>query len=102
MAMNKYQLIEAIQREEDRVWGADGFQGEERESRWLQAHYGISTEDDDLWVRIQQYESDQLPLTDTMDHELMHSLEDTFGVVMFLEELLRKYQSSTDVYPRPK
>ena len=102
MAMNKYQLIEAIQQEEDRVWGADGFHGEEREFRWLQAHYGIPPEDDYLWVRIQRYEIDELPLADRMDEELMRSLEDTFGIVIFLEELLRKYQSGTDVYPRPK
>ena len=102
MALNKYQLIEAIQREENRVWGPDGFRGEERELRWLQAHYGISAGDDQVWVRIQQYEYDELSLADTMDETLMRSLEDTFSVILFLEKLLRKYQSSTDVFPRSK
>jgi len=30
----------------------------------------------------------------------MTFLDDNFAVVMFLEDLLRKYQSKADVYPR--
>jgi hypothetical protein len=100
MAMNRAQLIDAIFQEMQRVWGEEGPRGEPEESAWLEKHYGISEEQDIQWELILAYEADEMDEEDLADDELMESLEDNLTVILFLEGLLRKYQSGTAVYPR--
>ena len=102
MAMNRMQLIDAIFDEEDRVWGLDGYPEGPKEFRWLEAHYGITTREYGMWDLIARDEFDHLLPSEKRDEEVMGLLRDTFAVVMILEKVLQKYQSSTDVYPRPK
>lgn len=100
MAMNRSQLIDAILDEEERVWGDEGPGGEPAEYAWLRKHYQISEEEDVQWQLVLQYEEDDLADEDLADDDLMDFLEDNLAVILFLEGLLRKYQSSTEIYPR--
>ena len=84
----------------DRVWGEEGLGGEAGAYEWLKEHYQISEEEDVQWQLILEYDMDDLCEEDLEDEELMEFLEDNFAVVLFLETLLRKYQSSTETYPR--
>jgi len=98
--MNRTQLIHAILQEMERVWGPGGLAGEPTEYAWLESHYHISEEEDVQWQLVLEYEIDDLSEEDLEDEEVMQFLEDNFAVVRFLESLLRKYQSSGEVYQR--
>ena len=74
--------------------------GEPKEYAWIESHYGISEEDDVQWQLILEYEADEMLEEDLEDEELMQFLADNFAVVVFLEDLLRRYRSKRDVYPR--
>jgi predicted 3-demethylubiquinone-9 3-methyltransferase (glyoxalase superfamily) len=101
MAMNRTQLIDAIDREMERVWGDDDdLPSEPEHYEWLEEHYGITEDEDVQWQLILDYESNDMAEEDLEDDELMDFLEDNLGVILFLERLLRKYQSGTAVYPR--
>src|SRR5437868_5852917 len=94
------QLIGAILREMERVWGAEGLGGEAEEYKWLESQYHISEEEDVQWQLVLQYATGHLPEEDLEDEEVMEFLEDNFAVVLFLEALLRKYRSSREPFPR--
>ena len=101
MAMNKRQLIDAICAEEERVFGAEGCD-DPRKVRWLEEHYAIPEDENGFWRMIVAYEYDKLPPLFTMDPKVTGALENTFIVVTFLEDFLRRYQSNSDVCPRRK
>lgn len=100
MAMNRTQLIDAIFEEMQRVWGDEDRPAEPEDYAWLEKHYGISENDDISWQLILDYEADEMAEEDLADDEVMDFVEDNLGVILFLEGLLRKYQSGTAVYPR--
>lgn len=100
MAMNRAQLIDAIYREMERVWGDENLPAEPEHYEWLEEHYGISEDDDVQWQVILDYEANDMAEEDLEDDELMDFLEDNLGVILFLEGLLRKYESGTAVYRR--
>ena len=98
--MTKVELINAIFERMDAVWGEDGFDGEPQEYDWLLASYGISDEEDVMWMLILQHGMDDLESEDREDEELMAFLENEQAVDEFLAAFLLKYQSSDKVYPR--
>ena len=100
--MNRAQLIDAVLEEMERVWGPEGFDGENAEYEWLEDHYAISEEDDVQWQLILQYNLGNLPEEDLDDDDVMAFLEDNFAVVLFLEKLLRRYRSGSDTYLRAR
>ncbi len=98
--MTKVALINAIFERMDVVWGEAGFDGESQEYDWLLENYGISDEEDVMWMLILQHGMDDLEPEDRDDEELMAFLENEQAVVEFLEVFLQKYQSSDKAYPR--
>src|SRR5260370_13027695 len=102
MALNKKQLIEAIFQEMERVWGREGFAARPEQYKWLEARCQISREEKVRWQLIVEYEFDELSALDLANDETMDFLDDTFAVVMVLESLLPKYQSTNAVYPPRK
>ena len=99
MPLNRAQLIAAIMLEMERVWGPQGFGGEPEEYGWLEWRYQISEEEDVQWQLILEYQLGELREEDLEDDQLMQFLENNFAVVVFLEDLLRKYRSSVAEYP---
>lgn len=100
LLVTKVELINAIFERMDVVWGEEGFDGEAQEYDWLLANYGITDEEDVMWMLILQHGMDDLESEDRDDEELMTFLENEQAVVGFLEAFLQKYQSSDKVYPR--
>lgn len=98
--MTKVALINAIFEQMDRVWGEEGFDGEEQEYDWLLANYGITEEEDVMWMLILQHGMDDLEPDDREDEELMTFLENEQAVIRFLETFLHKYQGSDLVFVR--
>lgn len=98
--MTKLALINALFERMDWVWGEEGFDGEAHEYDWLLANYGITEEEDVMWMLILQHGMDDLEPEDRDDKELMAFLEDEPSVVGFLEAFLQKYRASDQVYPR--
>lgn len=98
--MTKVALINDIFERMDAVWGEEGFDGTQQEYDWLLANYGITDEEDVMWMLILQHGMDDLEPEDRDDEELMTFLENEQSVVEFLEHFLQKYQSSDKVYPR--
>lgn len=98
--MTRIELINAIFERMDVVWGEEGFDGEAQEYDWLLANYGITDEEDVMWMLILQHGMEDLESEDRDDEELMTFLENEQAVVGFLESFLQKYQSADTVYPR--
>ncbi|MEK4031513.1 hypothetical protein WOA01_00125 [Methylocystis sp. IM2] len=94
------QLIDEIMKEMDRVWGEEGFEGTFEEYEWLLKNYGISEDEDVEWQMILQESVDDLPEEDANDPDVMEFLEDRQKVHESLKNILTKYRSFTDVFPR--
>lgn len=89
--------------EMDRVWGDDGFDGDDAGYAWLLTNYGITEEDDVRWQYILAHQmGDDLPgeifHENAENKEMMAFVDDEEAVRMFLLELLRKYRSNTSTY----
>lgn len=100
--MTESQLVDDIITEMDRVWGEDGFGGEDKEYEWLLENYGISEYEDVKWQLILQKTMNELPEDIDDDPEMIEFLEDEQAVRAFLEEILAKYKSSSAVYSEHK
>ena len=99
--MTKSQLIEAVLKEMDRVWGEDkGLGGTDEEYAWLLANYEISEEEDVKWQLVLEGSMGDLPEEDADDPEVQEFLDDEAAVHVFLEGFLEKYHGSTAVYQR--
>lgn len=96
---NTNYLIKAIITEIQRVF-PDGFNGTYEEYQWLLETYGIDQEEDVCWMRILEYDTDELPEDEQNDQELMAFLHDHSAVNRFLTELLTKYRSGSGYYVR--
>ncbi len=96
--MTRDELIDAVLEEMERVWGEDGFGGEADAYAWLLKTYGITEEEDVSWQLILQDSMDDLPEEELEDAELIDFLEDEDAVVQFLQTLLAKYQSASEIY----
>lgn len=106
--MNRNDLIEAVMIEMERVWGEEGFGGEEVAYEWLYSHYGITMMDDlnwqfileDSWGGLLAYlAEDGAPKED--DDEIIAFVEDDSRVEIFLADLLANYKSSDAIYIHP-
>lgn len=98
MSMTRSELIEAVLKEMDRVWGDEGFGGTALEYEWLRAHYRISEEEDVQWQFVLQYDMDDMPEEDQEDEEVVEFVENESAVMAFLASFLDKYRSGTATY----
>jgi uncharacterized protein YifE (UPF0438 family) len=89
--MAKDELIDAIMREMDRVWGSRGLHGTDDEYQWLLEHYGITREEDNRWMDVLYTTTGDLSPEQTEDEGRMRFLSDDRAVRAFLEQLLQKY-----------
>lgn len=101
--MTEGKLFDSVLAEMDRVWGADGFDGEFMAYAWLAENYGITIEEDNKWGNILAHFGGYIEeiLDDHSEeeaYEIMSFLEDDARVTQFLESLLLKYRSSSAVY----
>lgn len=106
--MNRNDLIEAVIIEMERVWGEEGFGGEEVAYEWLYGHYGITIMDDLNWQFILEDSSGELLTalaeeggSKEEDDEIIAFIEDDLRVEAFLADLLAKYKSSNAIYIHP-
>jgi hypothetical protein len=103
--MAREDLIQAIAKEMDRIWGEEGFGGSDEEYDWLLETYGVSEEEDLVWTEVFEDHLGELDLDDpdarySEDEkaEIQLFLEDDPAVCRFLEQLLQKYQSKSVSY----
>ena len=93
--MTKDELIDAVMREMDRVWGTKGLHGTPDEYAWLLTHYGITAEEDSRWMDVLYASTDRLPRGEPENEEVTRFLNDDQALRAFLEQLLQKYRSNT-------
>jgi hypothetical protein len=105
----KNELIDAIIREVERVFGEDpGFEGTNEQYGWLATTYGVTEDDDVKWQFLicpdpfdPSKTVDPLDPDNSDDEEMISFLiDDNAVVIAFLETLLAKYRSSDAVWPR--
>lgn len=82
--MTKPDLIDDIRHEIYRVWGEEGLDSAPEAYEWLLKNYNISEEEDVKWQLILEYHTDDLPIEDQNDKEVMDFLENTHEVNKFL------------------
>ncbi len=93
--MDRSQLIDAIMREMDRVWGTTGFHGTQDDYAWLLTHHGITAEEDRRWMEVLYASSGDGGREQTEDAGRTQFLNNDRAVRAFLEQLLQKYRSNT-------
>jgi hypothetical protein len=103
--MTRDELIDAIIAEMERVWGAEGLNGDMDEYAWLATHYNITEEEDVKWQFVREQDlpeedREDLDPDDPDDARFIAFLNDPGAVVAFLETLLQKYRSNIVSYPR--
>lgn len=98
--MTKSELVGRVMDEMDRVWGDEGLGGDLEEYAWLLENYDITEEEDVQWQLILQHHTDDLPIEDQEEEEVMLFLENDHAVIKFLQEYLSKYKSASVSYSR--
>lgn len=96
--MTKSDLIDDIRHEIYRVWGEEGLDSAPEAYEWLLKNYNISEEEDVKWQLILEHHTDDLPVEDQNDKEVMDFLENTHEVNKFLHVFLAKYKASSSIY----
>lgn len=98
-------LMEAITREEIRVWGRgtgvlpSDHPGNVAAYGWLAAEYGISEDEDAWWLIISEVFDHVAVAPHDLDPQDWERLADEDGILRFLEDLLRRYRAGTTRYP---
>lgn len=97
------ELLNQVVSEIERIWGEDGFSGSFEEYEWLLENYGITEEEDNKYIDILEYDSNEFEddtssINDLDEEELkevMDFVTDDDAVCEFLSALLLKYRSNT-------
>jgi hypothetical protein len=81
-----------------RIWAPDWLcDGENESYDWLLEHYGVTPEEDNLFLDIwSRWKYGEMP--DDAPEENRKIILDPKATARFIDELLEKYQGSTDTY----
>lgn len=101
--LTRSELVESVLAAMERVWGADGFGGEDEAYAWLQEHFAISEEEDVQWQYVLSdwagtLDEDTADLDEDEQKQMRALLQDDTTVTVFLESLLKRYKSSDATY----
>jgi hypothetical protein len=95
--MNRREELDAIFEEMQRIFGFENYPTTIEEHDWLAEKYDISMEEHRRYELILDHYSDDME-DEEKDEFSMAFLRNDRAVCRFLEGLLRKYRSGTEVY----
>ena len=95
--MNRREVMDGIFEEMQRIFGFEKYPSTTEEHDWLAETYGISMEEHLRYELILDHDSHDLDEGETDEFSLAFLRNDR-AVCRFLEGLLRKYRSGSEVY----
>jgi hypothetical protein len=103
------QLIRHIQQRIADIFGEDDMGGSFAEYRWLQKHYGITEEEDNIWLDLLYHHQGTLTQTESFQDleeieqkAILEFVNDREKAITFLLELSKKYDSVRKKYLKAK